>query len=940
MDQSRGAVSGTPLNGDVGVIAVKVTATDSSSAAVTDTFNVTVTNTNDAPTVANAIVDQTISEDSVLLFQFNSNVFADVDAGDSFTYTATLSDGSALPSWLAFNAATRTFSGTPLNGDVGVIAVKVTATDSSSAAVTDTFNVTVTNTNDAPTVANAIVDQTISEDSVLLFQFNSNVFADVDAGDSFTYTATLSDGSALPSWLAFNAATRTFSGTPLNGDVGVIAVKVTATDSSSAAVTDTFNVTVTNTNDAPTVANAIVDQTISEDSVLLFQFNSNVFADVDAGDSFTYTATLSDGSALPSWLAFNAATRTFSGTPLNGDVGVIAVKVTATDSSSAAVTDTFNVTVTNTNDAPTVANAIVDQTISEDSVLLFQFNSNVFADVDAGDSFTYTATLSDGSALPSWLAFNAATRTFSGTPLNGDVGVIAVKVTATDSSSAAVTDTFNVTVTNTNDAPTVANAIVDQTISEDSVLLFQFNSNVFADVDAGDSFTYTATLSDGSALPSWLAFNAATRTFSGTPLNGDVGVIAVKVTATDSSSAAVTDTFNVTVTNTNDAPTVANAIVDQTISEDSVLLFQFNSNVFADVDAGDSFTYTATLSDGSALPSWLAFNAATRTFSGTPLNGDVGVIAVKVTATDSSSAAVTDTFNVTVTNTNDAPTVANAIVDQTISEDSVLLFQFNSNVFADVDAGDSFTYTATLSDGSALPSWLAFNAATRTFSGTPLNGDVGVIAVKVTATDSSSAAVTDTFNVTVTNTNDAPTVANAIVDQTISEDSVLLFQFNSNVFADVDAGDSFTYTATLSDGSALPSWLAFNAATRTFSGTPLNGDVGVIAVKVTATDSSSAAVTDTFNVTVTNTNDAPIITSTANTSATEGYAYSYTFTASDVDTIDTLSYSNSTLPMWLDFDASSGVLFGTPGQNDAGISSITLTASDVNKSYCNSNKSI
>ena len=148
--------------------------------------------------------------------------------------------------------------------------------------------------------------------------------------------------------------------------------------------------------------------------------------------------------------------------------------------------------------------------------------------------------------------------------------------------------------------------------------------------------------------------------------------------------------------------------------------------------------------------------------------------------------------------------------------------------------------------------------------------------------------------------NDAPTVANAIVDQTISEDSVLLFQFNSNVFADVDAGDSFTYTATLSDGSALPSWLAFNAATRTFSGTPLNGDVGVIAVKVTATDSSSAAVTDTFNVTVTNTNDAPIITSTANTSATEGYAYSYTFTASDVDTIDTLSYSNSTLPMWLD----------------------------------------
>ena len=50
---------------------------------------------------------------------------------------------------------------------------------------------------------------------------------------------------------------------------------------------------------------------------------------------------------------------------------------------------------------------------------------------------------------------------------------------------------------------------------------------------------------------------------------------------------------------------------------------------------------------------------------------------------------------------------------------------------------------------------LRFNADTRTFSGTPLNGDVGVTAVKVTATDSGSAAITDTFNITVTNTSDA-----------------------------------------------------------------------------------------------------------------------------------------------------------------------------------------
>ena len=37
--------------------------------------------------------------------------------------------------------------------------------------------------------------------------------------------------------------------------------------------------------------------------------------------------------------------------------------------------------------------------------------------------------------------------------------------------------------------------------------------------------------------------------------------------------------------------------------------------------------------------------------------------------------------------------------------------------------------------------------------------------------------------------------------------------------ADADS-DALTYTATKSDGSPLPTWLGFNASTRTFSGTP------------------------------------------------------------------------------------------------------------------------
>ena len=73
-------------------------------------------------------------------------------------------------------------------------------------------------------------------------------------------------------------------------------------------------------------------------------------------------------------------------------------------------------------------------------------------------------------------------------------------------------------------------------------------------------------------------------------------------------------------------------------------------------------------------------------------------------------------------------------------------------------------------------------------------------------------------------TNNAPTVANPIQDQTATVGTALNFAFPTNTFADTDAGDTLTYTATQSDDSALPSWLSFAAATRTFSGTPTAAD--------------------------------------------------------------------------------------------------------------------
>ncbi|MBI5317275.1 MAG: putative Ig domain-containing protein [Nitrospirae bacterium] len=199
---------------------------------------------------------------------------------------------------------------------------------------------------------------------------------------------------------------------------------------------------------------------------------------------------------------------------------------------------------------------------------------------------------------------------------------------------------------------------------------------------------------------------------------------------------------------------------------------------------------------------------------------------------------------------NHAPTVANALADQTVPEVAPFSIVVPANAFADQDAGDVLTYSATLANGTALPAWLTFDAATRTFSGTPDDAQVGNLDVRVTATDTGNLAVSDQFTLTVTNVNEAPTVAVPVADQQATSGTAFQFVMAAETFADVDAGDVLTYNAVLADGSALPSWLSFDATTRTFSGTPGTGDAGTIDVRVTATDTGALSASDVFALTV------------------------------------------------------------------------------------------
>jgi ketosteroid isomerase-like protein len=557
------------------------------------------------------------------------------------------------------------------------------------------------------------------------------------------------------------------------------------------------------------------------------------------------TATLSGSATLPAWLTFNAATGTFTGTPENADTGTANITVTATDAAGATASDSFTLTVANVNDAPSLTGAIADQTAEEGKAFLFNLPENTFSDPDAGDTLTLSARLSDSSDLPDWLTFNAATGTFTGTPGNADTGTANITVTATDAAGATASDSFNITVEG-NPPPVVAAPIPDRTATEDTLFSFTLPAGTFT--DEGDTLSYQAV-----TTADWLTFDAVTATFSGTPTNADVGSAQVTVTATDSIGKTVSDTFTVTVANVNDAPTVQTPIPDQNGEGDEPFSFTVPAGTFTDVDAGDTLTNSATLAGGSPLPAWLTFDPAAGTFTGTPPNAEAGTFNIAVTATDTAGATVSDSFALNV--------AENPLPNQTATEDTAFTFTIPDSALPGTDPANPSTLTATLADGSPLPAWLSFDAATGTFSGTPLNqlnqdgtvrDDTGTAEILVTATGGAlTAPVSDSFLLTVENINDTPVggAAGDIPSQQALQDKAFNLTIALDYFLDVDPGDTLTYSYTATDAAGSPAtlnWLTLNPATGTFSGTPAEADSGVFNLTATATDSAGAKASSTF----------------------------------------------------------------------------------------------
>lgn len=171
-------------------------------------------------------------------------------------------------------------------------------------------------------------------------------------------------------------------------------------------------------------------------------------------------------------------------------------------------------------------------------------------------------------------------------------------------------------------------------------------------------------------------------------------------------------------------------------------------------------------------------------------------------------------------------------------EDAAFEYTVPGSAFSGLGAGA--TYTASLASGQPLPAWLQFDPATKKFSGTPADADVGRLALRVVGTDAQNVSASHAFALVVHSTNDAPTAGAPLQAQVFKENVAWSYTLPNGSFADADAGDVLTLSATLSDGGPLPPWLQFDSATGRLFSMPGLGLATNLSLKITATDAKGA----------------------------------------------------------------------------------------------------
>jgi hypothetical protein len=669
-------------------------------------------------------------------------------------------------------------------------------------------------TNSAPVVAVPIADQSATQDLAFTYTVPAGAFSDSDAGDTLTYSASLTGGGGLPGWLSFNPGTRQFSGTPLNADVGAISLRVTATDTGGAQATSDFTLTVANVNDAPVANND--SATTDEDTPITVNVVGND-TDVD-GDSLVVSSVTQSTNGT---VTFAGGSVTY--TPNANFNGSDSFTYTVSDGNGGTATATVSVTVTLVNDAPLANNDSTNT--NEDAPVTVSLVAN---DIDVeNDTLTVSAVTQGANGS---VTFAGGSVTY--TPNGNFNGSDSFTYTVSDGNGGTAIATVNLTVTPVNDAPLATDDITST--NEDTPITVNVVAN---DTDVeNDTLTVSAVTQGANGK---VTFAAGLVTY--TPNANFNGSDSYTYTVSDGNGGSATATVNVTVNPVNDAPVANND--SATTNEDTPVTVNVVAND-SDVE-GDSLTVSGVTQGTNGT---VSFAGGSVTY--TP-NANFNVSdSFTYTVSDGNGGTDTSTVNVTVNPVNDAP-IAND--DSTITnEDNPVTVNVVGN---DTDVeGNSLTVSAVTQGTNGT---VSFAGGSVTY--TPNGNFNGSDSFTYTVSEGNGGTSIATVNVAVNPVNDAPTGAVTITG-TPTEDQMLTA--DASGISDADRLGAFSYQW-LRNGTEIA-----GAANSNY--TLGDADVGtVITVVVRYTDGQGTheSVTSAGVGPIGNVNEAPVANADSYTSA-------------------------------------------------------------------------
>jgi VCBS repeat-containing protein len=346
--------------------------------------------------------------------------------------------------------------------------------------------------------------------------------------------------------------------------------------------------------------------------------------------------------------------------------------------------------------------------------------------------------------------------------------------------------------------------------------------------------------------------------------NADVQALNIGGTLHEHITVATADgtstVIDVRIEGANDAAVITGTASDTVIEKGGIANGTAGeATASGDLDATDidsAATFVAQTDVSTAYGTFSIDAAGTWTYTLDDGNADVQALNAAGTLHDLITVATADgtskVIDITVEGANDVATITGTAAGSVTEKSGVSNGTAGvATASGDLDVTDvDNAATFVVQNGVAKTYGIFSIAANGNWSYTLNDGNTDVQALNVgdtlheLVTVATADGTTQVVDVTIEGANDAPTIATVLADATATIGAAFDYIVPAQTASDVDG--LVAYSAAVAGGGALPSWLSFDAATRTFSGTPAAADETQLQIVLTATDDSGASVSTSF----------------------------------------------------------------------------------------------